>query len=68
MVPASQLHPLQLQTSLPEVIEAHPRWHRQRLVEHPERPGSLVGILTDGDLRGPADHSSDRWTTLTASV
>ena len=69
MVPASQLHPLQLQTSLPEVIGGLTRdgigsgW-----VEHPERPGSLVGILTDGDLRRALqDHSSDRWTTLTAS-
>ena len=30
-------------------------------------PGTLLGILTDGDLRRALqDHSADTWTTLTA--
>ena len=69
MVPASQLHPLQPQTPLPEVIGGLTRdgigsgW-----VEEPQRPGSLVGILTDGDLRRALqEHSTDRWPHLTAA-
>ena len=69
MVPASQLHPLQPQTPLPEVIGGLTRdgigsgW-----VEEPRRPGSLVGILTDGDLRRALqEHSTDHWPHLTAA-
>ena len=69
MVPVSKLHPLQPQTPLPEVIGGLTRdgigsgW-----VEHPENPGSLVGLLTDGDLRRALqDHSADRWSGLTAA-
>ena len=69
MVPAIQLHPLQPQTPLPEVIGGLTRdgigssW-----VEEPQRPGSLVGILTDGDLRRALqEHSTDHWPHLTAA-
>ena len=37
-------------------------------VEEPQRPGSLVGILTDGDLRRALqEHSTDHWPHLTAA-
>ena len=69
MVPASKLHPLQPKTSLPEVIGGLTRdgigsgW-----VEDPNRPGTLLGILTDGDLRRALqDNSADSWTHLTAA-
>ena len=69
MVPASKLHPLQPDTSLPEVIGGLTRdgigsgW-----VEDPDRPGTLLGLLTDGDLRRALqDHSAASWTTLTAA-
>ena len=69
MVPASKLHPLQPETSLPEVIGGLTRdgigsgW-----VEDPDRPGTLLGLLTDGDLRRALqDHSAAAWTTLTAA-
>ena len=68
MVPASQLHPLQPHTPLPEVIGGLTRdgigsgW-----VENPDSPGSLLGILTDGDLRRALqDHGAETWTHLTA--
>jgi arabinose-5-phosphate isomerase len=68
MVPASQLNPLQPQTPLPEVIGGLTRdgigsgW-----VENPDSPGSLLGILTDGDLRRALqDHGAETWTHLTA--
>ena len=69
MVPASQLHPLQPDTPLPEVIGGLTRdgigsgW-----VENPDSPGGLLGILTDGDLRRALqEHSADAWKTLTAA-
>jgi arabinose-5-phosphate isomerase len=69
MVPVSKLHPLHPQTPLPEVIGGLTRdgigsvW-----VEHPEQPGSLVGLLTDGDLRRALQEpSTDRWPLLTAA-
>ncbi|MAR07367.1 MAG: KpsF/GutQ family sugar-phosphate isomerase [Cyanobium sp. NAT70] len=69
MVPASQLHPLQPQTPLPEVIGGLTRdgigsgW-----VEQPDNPGALVGIITDGDLRRALqDRSAEQWTALTAA-
>ena len=69
MVPVSKLHPLHPHTPLPEVIGGLTRdgigsgW-----VEHPEQPGSLVGLLTDGDLRRALqDHSADSWSSLTAA-
>jgi len=69
MLPTSKLHPLQPQTPLPEVIGGLTRdgvgscW-----VEDPERPGKLLGILTDGDLRRTLqDHSAEFWTRLTAA-
>ena len=69
MVPASQLHPLQPHTPLPDVIGGLTRdgigsgW-----VENPESPGDLLGILTDGDLRRALqEHSADTWKTLTAA-
>ena len=69
MVPVSKLHPLHPQTPLPEVIGGLTRdgigsgW-----VENPEQPGSLVGLLTDGDLRRALqDHSADSWSSLTAA-
>jgi arabinose-5-phosphate isomerase len=69
MVPVSKLHPMQPQTSLPEVIGGLTRdgigsgW-----VEHPEQPGTLVGLLTDGDLRRALqDHTAERWSRLTAA-
>ena len=69
MVPTSRLHPLHPHTSLPDVIGGLTRdgigsgW-----VEDPDSPGSLLGILTDGDLRRALqDHSADRWTDLTAT-
>lgn len=69
MVPASQLQPLHLQSSLPEVIAVLTRdgigtcW-----VEDPKHSGSLLGLLTDGDLRRALqDHSADRWNNLTAA-
>ena len=68
MLPASQLHPLQPNTPLPEVIGWLTRdgigsaW-----VENPNSPGSLLGILTDGDLRRALqDHAADTWSQLTA--
>jgi len=68
MVPASQLHPLQPHTPLPEVIGGLTRdgigsgW-----VENPDSPGRLLGILTDGDLRRALqDHGAETWTHLTA--
>ena len=68
MVPASQLHPLKPHTPLPEVIGGLTRdgigsgW-----VEHPDRPGGLLGILTDGDLRRALqEHGAETWTHLTA--
>jgi len=68
MVPASQLHPLQPSTPLPEVIGGLTRdgigsgW-----VENPDSPGSLLGILTDGDLRRALqDHGAETWSQLTA--
>ena len=37
-------------------------------VEHPDRPGALAGIITDGDLRRALqDHSAEEWTTLQAA-
>ncbi|BEV35546.1 KpsF/GutQ family sugar-phosphate isomerase [Synechococcus sp. M16CYN] len=69
MIPASELHPLQLQTPLPDVISGLTRdgigsgW-----VENPTSPGHLVGLLTDGDLRRALqNHNAETWTTLTAS-
>jgi len=69
MVPVSKLHPLHPQTPLPEVIGGLTRdgigsgW-----VEHPEQPGSLVGLLTDGDLRRALqEHSANSWSRLTAA-
>jgi arabinose-5-phosphate isomerase len=69
MVPASKLHPLQPDTSLPDVIGGLTRdgigsgW-----VEDPNSPGSLLGILTDGDLRRALqDHSANTWSTLQAA-
>ena len=69
MVPVSKLHPLQPKTPLPEVIGGLTRdgigsgW-----VEHPEQPGSLVGLLTDGDLRRALqEHSANSWSSLTAA-
>ena len=69
MVPGSKLHPLHPQTPLPEVSGGLTRdgigsgW-----VENPEQPGSLVGLLTDGDLRRALqDHSADSWSSLTAA-
>ena len=36
-------------------------------VEHPDRPGGLLGILTDGDLRRALqEHGAETWTHLTA--
>ncbi len=33
----------------------------------PDRPGCLLGILTDGDLRRALqDHGAETWTQLTA--
>ena len=68
MVPASQLHPLQPHTPLPEVIGGLTRdgigsgW-----VENPDSPGGLLGILTDGDLRRALqEHGAETWTHLTA--
>ena len=68
MVPASQLHPLQPHTPLPEVIGGLTRdgigsgW-----VENPDKPGGLLGILTDGDLRRALqDHGAETWIHLTA--
>ena len=69
MVPVSKLHPLQPDTSLPEVIGGLTRdgigssW-----VEDPTSPGSLMGILTDGDLRRALqDHSAKTWSSLKAA-
>ena len=69
MVPASKLHPMQPDTSLPEVIGGLTRdgigsgW-----VENPKLSGNLVGILTDGDLRRALqDHNAEEWTGLTAA-
>ena len=69
MVPVTKLHPLQLQTPLPEVIGGLTQdgigsgW-----VEDPLRPGLMVGLLTDGDLRRALrDHSAETWTNLTAA-
>ena len=69
MVPVNKLHPLQPQTPLSEVIGGLTRdgigsgW-----VEHPEQPGSLVGLLTDGDLRRALqEHNADTWSSLTAA-
>tara|TARA_B100001109_G_scaffold252585_1_gene248846 strand:- start:974 stop:1987 length:1014 start_codon:yes stop_codon:yes gene_type:complete len=69
MLPATKLHPLQPQTPLPEVIGGLTRdgigsgW-----VEDPEHPGTLVGILTDGDLRRALqEHSAESWSHLTAA-
>ena len=69
MVPVSKLHPMHPQTSLPEVIGGLTRdgigsgW-----VEHPEQPGNLVGLLTDGDLRRALqDHTAESWSRLTAA-
>jgi arabinose-5-phosphate isomerase len=68
MVPTSRLHPLLPHTPLPEVIGGLTRdgigsgW-----VENPERPGSLLGILTDGDLRRALqEHGTESWPDLTA--
>ena len=68
MVPASQLHPMQANTPLPEVIGGLTRdgigsgW-----VENPDRSGSLLGIITDGDLRRALqDHGAETWSQLTA--
>jgi arabinose-5-phosphate isomerase len=37
-------------------------------VEDPNSPGSLLGILTDGDLRRALqDHSANTWSTLQAA-
>ena len=37
-------------------------------MENPEQPGSLEGLLTDGDLRRALqDHSADSWSSLTAA-
>ena len=39
-------------------------WSR---VENPDSPGSLLGILTDGDLRRALqDHGAETWSQLTA--
>ena len=69
MVPASKLHPLQPDTSLPDVIGGLTRdgigsgW-----VEDPTSKGSLLGILTDGDLRRALqNHNANTWSTLTAA-
>ena len=69
MVPAAKLHPLHPHTPLPDVIGGLTRdgigsgW-----VEHPDRPGALAGIITDGDLRRALqDHSAEEWTTLQAA-
>jgi len=69
MVPANKLHPLQPGTPLPEVIGGLTRdgigsgW-----VEDPTNPGTLLGILTDGDLRRALqDHSVGAWEALTAA-
>ena len=68
MVPTSKLHPLQPHTPLPEVIGGLTRdgigsgW-----VECPDRPGVLLGILTDGDLRRALqEHGTEAWPNLTA--
>ncbi len=68
MVPTSKLHPLQPHTPLPEVIGGLTRdgigsgW-----VECPDRPGALLGILTDGDLRRALqEHGTEAWPDLTA--
>lgn len=69
MVPVRNLTPLQAHSPLPEVIGVLTQngigsgW-----VEHPEQPGSLLGLLTDGDLRRALqEHSSETWTTLIAA-
>jgi arabinose-5-phosphate isomerase len=68
MVPVRKLHPLQPETSLLDVISGLTRdgigtsW-----VEDPTSPGSLLGILTDGDLRRALEnHNTSTWSTLTA--
>ena len=69
MVPVSQLHPLQPETYLPEVIGGLTRdGIGCGLVEDPTAPGSLLGILTDGDLRRALQNrSAHTWSTLTAA-
>jgi arabinose-5-phosphate isomerase len=68
MVPVSKLHPLQPETSLLDVISGLTRdgigtsW-----VEDPTSPGSLLGILTDGDLRRALENNNNStWSTLSA--
>ena len=69
MVPVSQLHPLQPETYLPDVIGGLTRdGIGCGLVEDPTAPGSLLGILTDGDLRRALQNrSAHTWSTLTAA-
>ena len=69
MLPASKLPALQANTPLPDVISGLTQgaigsgW-----VEDPARPGRLLGLITDGDLRRALrDHGPDRWPKLTAS-
>jgi arabinose-5-phosphate isomerase len=68
MVPVNKLHPLQPETSLLDVISGLTRdgigtsW-----VEDPTSPGSLLGILTDGDLRRALENNNNStWSTLSA--
>lgn len=69
MVPVANLQSISPHTTLPEVISRLTQgaigcsW-----VEDPQAPRSLVGLITDGDLRRALrDHGPERWAELNAS-
>ena len=69
MIPLANLQPIQPQTTLPEVISTLTQGAiGSSWVEHPTRPGRLLGLITDGDLRRALRaHGPERWPTLTAA-
>ena len=69
MVPVAQVPVLQPETTLPDLIGYLTQgaigsgW-----VEDPMAAGTLLGLITDGDLRRALrDHSPETWTTLNAA-